>query len=82
MNNEKEKKLLGKVYAHIYNGGVTFSIVDEHGPTLVINSSYFGNNEVTQKVMLTKQVFKELADLFAEFKDYKFSEDYCHAAGV
>lgn len=79
--NKKDTELLDEVYAHISNGGVKFSIIDEgYGPTFLIESSHFGNNVSSQKIMLNKQTFQKVADMFSGLRDHQFSKDYCCAA--
>ncbi len=74
--------VIDEVYLHISNGGVTFAVRDSgHGPEVVVESSTFGNNVITQKVLVAPRVLMRLAKMFVAAANHaaagKFSETYC-----
>lgn len=80
---DKEKKVLGSVYCHISNSGVTFSVVDEgFGPQIEIHSSAFGNINNVMKIMTDKYSLADIGKLFTDCSREKFSQDYCNKASA
>lgn len=76
-------KEVASAYFHIGNSGVTFSVVDEgFGPCIRISSSAFGNNQIKQDVLVTKNELLALAEMFAYACTKNYSEEYCHPARV
>lgn len=53
-----------ELYGHINNGGVSFSVTNEYGPTIVVSSSHFGNNEHTHKIYCTKEFLRQLGEMY------------------
>ena len=86
--DEEYKKLLKlsskslETYWHISNSGVTFSIIDDFGPTLVIESSAFGNMTTTQKFHTDKKSLLYLRSVIDHALTKDFSKDYCEKAHV
>ena len=74
--------VIDEVYLHISNGGVTFAVRDSgHGPEVVVESSTFGNNAISQRVLVAPRVLTRLAKLFVAAANHaaagKFSATYC-----
>jgi len=67
---------------NIYNGGVTFQVLDEgeFGPSLEITSSSFGNMNHTFQIYLTPDSLHDLAEVFKKAAEHKFTGQYVHAA--
>lgn len=70
------KPVVNSVYEHINNGGVTFAVTNENGPTIEIQSSHFGNmtNGITLHVTISS--LQNLAEMFAEAAKCNFGEEY------
>lgn len=78
---ESKRNLKEKVYCHIGNGGVTFSIEDNgHGPEVVISSSHFGNNTSSQSVAVDHDTLKQIRDMFIKACELEYSNTYPYAA--
>ena len=76
---------LGTVYLHISDSGITFQVDDDYyyGPTIRINSSVFGNNNVEQIIRTDKKSLVSLAELFIKAAGHDFrKEPYCCPAKV
>lgn len=72
---------LDKVYCHLFNGGMTFSIVDEdHGPTVKISSMVFGNLQQETKLMTDRPTLRMLGEMFLRAAERPFSPEYVHKA--
>lgn len=69
-----------EVYAHIGNGGVSFSVTDEKGPTIEIKSTHFGNQTNHIKLHVSQEVLRQLADMFYKASTDSFSAEYVCAA--
>jgi hypothetical protein len=83
-NKAEHPTVVGEVYAHIGNGGVTFAVHDEgrFGPKIQIRSRHFGNNEITQDLLTTPQVLEELGKLFTQAAAHTYQGVYVHAASL
>jgi hypothetical protein len=71
-----------EVYAHIHNGGVSFEVTNERGPTIEIKASHFGNQTNHIKLHVDVDVLKNLADMFYKASTAEYSEEYVCAAKV
>jgi len=82
MTSEDKETVLGSVYAHIGNGGVTFQVVDHgrFGPIVVVQSKSFGHVLGQLELAVTAKTLEALADLFVKAKDHKWEKEYCCAA--
>ena len=85
MSKENAAAVIDDLYLHIGNGGVKFAVEDSGlGPEVVIESSHFGNNVHSQRLMVDQHALVGLRDLFAKALAHAeagaFSEVYCHAA--
>lgn len=71
-----------KVYLHVGNSGVTFSVVDRgDGPEVKISSSAFGNLISEFAVKTDVQSLAELAKMFEKAANYDgYSRNYCQRA--
>lgn len=81
---QEEYTEVGSVYLHIGNGGVVISVEDHgYGPQLSIESSHFGNNLNSQKILVSPNELVALARLFDHAASHHgYSEAYCHAAKI
>lgn len=71
----------GTVYLHISDSGVNVSVIDEgNGPTLVIDSSSFGNMVSEMKIHTDRKSLEALRNMLTDSLDFKYSNPYCHAA--
>ena len=70
-----------KVYLHISNGGVTFSVGDsEYGPVIGISVTHFAHETNNMKIWVTKDGLRDLADLFVSACEQDYSPEYVCAA--
>ena len=70
-----------KVYLHVSNSGVTFSVEDgEHGPMVSVSASTFGNLNQKFSFFTTKEGLRAMRDILNNALDHEFEEPYCHAA--
>jgi hypothetical protein len=71
---------VSSVYLHLSNGGVTFSVTDEFGPTLVIKTASFGNLVHTFTAHTDHRSLIALRDMLnVAIEKTDYSEPYCHA---
>lgn len=69
----------GSVYLHLFNGGVSFSVEDRgHGPSIVVEQSYFGNMNTSLTVHTDKESLKRLGEMFLQAANGEYSKEYCH----
>lgn len=75
-------KTIEELYFHLFNGGATFSVVDEgHGATIQVKSASFGNMDHKMKLHTTHNALRELGEMFIRASEYQgFSDDYMHTA--
>lgn len=74
---------LGNVYLHLNNGGVTFEVQDHVGPTIIINSSSFGNIDHILRVFTNSDGLREIGEMFITASKHKFrQEEYVCAAKI
>lgn len=81
--NKKVCEVIGEVYFHINNGGITFEVKDEgFGPTIEINATHMGH--ITNKIKLhtNKHGINMLASLLNEAKMVEYSKEYVESATV
>jgi hypothetical protein len=71
-----------EVYAHINNGGVSFEVTNEQGPTIEVKASHFGNQTNHIKLHVDVEVLRRLADMFYKASTAEYSEEYVCAAKV
>jgi hypothetical protein len=73
-----------KLYLHIGDGGVSFEVVDQgHGPTVVISSSHFGNDNLKFSFHTDQASLVQLSTMFLKAAfGKKYSKDYCYKAHV
>lgn len=68
-------------YLHVCNSGVTFSITDEYGPTITIETNAFGNLDNQTKIFTTKESLKKLGELFTKAANEEYlTKEYCSSA--
>ena len=80
-NDNSKENTVGEVYLHVGNSGVKVSVVNgEHGPTIRIASSSFGNLNFEHEVFVTKEGLAELGTLFEASSKLNFNPPYVHAA--
>lgn len=73
--------LIGGIYLHVSNGGITFSVIDEgFGPTIYIDQNQFGSIWTEQRVHTTTDALRSIGEMFIEASKEDFSEVYCEAA--
>lgn len=71
------------VYWHVGNGGFTFSINNEHGPTFKISSSFFGHTVNEMKIFTDINSLIGLRDMIDNaIKNNEFDEGYCEKAHI
>jgi len=76
-------KVIGSVYWHVGNSGVTFKVIDEgYGPTLEIESSAFGNLVQKSKFYTDIKSLDALIRLLEQAKTKTYSEPYCCPASI
>jgi hypothetical protein len=69
------------VYAHINNGGVSFCVTNESGPTVNIQASHFGHLTNHIQLHMSKDGLKKLGEMFIAAAEYEgYSPDYVCAA--
>ena len=71
-----------EVYAHINNGGVSFNVTNENGPTIEIKATHFGNQTNHIKLYVDKEVLRQLADMLYKASASEYSEEYVCAAKI
>lgn len=79
-STETRTEPVSEVYFHLHNGGVTFSVTDDFGPTLSIRTSHFGNLNHSFTVHTDHRgllALRDMLDKAIEKTDY--GEPYCHA---
>jgi len=81
MSKDNEQiNLKDKLYLHVGNSGVTFSITDRHGPTIEISSGAFGNIRNTFVVHTNKSDLRRLGEMFLRCSELSYPDPYCHMA--
>jgi hypothetical protein len=69
------------VYLHIGNGGVSFRVSDDCGPTVHVEAVHFGNTTNGIKLHVTRESLKQLGQMFlAAYVNGEFSDEYVYAA--
>ncbi len=65
------------------DGGISFEIADEIGPTLTISHSFYGNIATKTKIFTNKASLLDISDFFKRMaeKDY-LTDEYIHSAVV
>ena len=77
------EKIIGEVYFHISNGGVTFQIIDEgFGATIQIDIAHMGHTTNKIKLHTNQDGIKKLAELLRKAKKIKYSKDYSNVATI
>lgn len=77
------EKMIGEVYFHINNGGLTFQVIDEgFGATIQIEMSHMGHTTNKIKLHTNKDGIKALAKLLKKAKNVEYSKDYSSVATV
>jgi len=74
------KPVVNSVYEHINNGGVSFKITNEKGPTIEIEASHFGHTTNHIKLHVTKRSLLNLIDMLTQAVALEYTEDYCCAS--
>jgi hypothetical protein len=69
------------VYLHIGNGGVSFRVSDDLGPTIHITATHFGNVTHEMKLHVERSGLRALGEMFLRAaEEGEFSEPYVCAA--
>jgi hypothetical protein len=76
---EPEDKLIGSLYLELGDGGVKVSVRDHHGPTIVLESSTFGNLQHSFSFMTSVDGLVKIRDMINSALQGPFSKEYCHA---
>jgi hypothetical protein len=76
---KNSQSVVNGVYEHIGNGGVSFDITNENGPTIEIDAGHFGHTTNHMKLFVTKACLQNLATMFAEAAKLEYDEPYCCA---
>ncbi|MNC08167.1 hypothetical protein D3C81_610100 [compost metagenome] len=77
-----DKAVTNYLYFHIGNGGVTFKVTNEVGPTIDVSASHFGNVTNSMKLHVNKEGLKALGEMFIKASEQEFNEPYCCFAKV
>ncbi len=73
----------GEVHLHVNNGGISFGVVDEgFGPTILVNQNHFGAIDTEQRVHTTKDMLRQVGEMFIKASKEEYSENYCFPAEV
>ena len=76
-----EPKVIGEIYLHVCNGGLTVRVLDYYGPTLEIEASAFGHTFGHTRVHTNRYSLRKIANMILKAADsHVFQPDYCHAA--
>lgn len=75
--SENKGMVVDGVYLHIGNGGVTFKVTNEHGPTIEVSAGHFGHETNKIRLSVTRETLFKLAEMFHEAAEYEgYGEDY------
>ena len=77
---DKTKPVIPAVYLHVSNGGISFAITNEFGPTIDIDSAMFSNVLSRVKTHTDVAALKAIGHMFLDAAEHKFDEPYCCAA--
>lgn len=80
MSDNLMSPVIGSVYLHVSNSGLNVTVMNERGPTLLLESHSFGNLNHSLKVYTTINGLRELRDLLTKALDVEFTDPYCCAA--
>lgn len=80
MSDDLVSPVIDSVYLHVGNSGLNVTVMNERGPTLLFETSSFGNLNHTLKVFTTVNGLRELRDLLDKALNTEFSDPYCCAA--
>lgn len=80
MSDAPVSPVVGSVYLHVGNSGLNVAVLNERGPTLLLETHSFGNLNSTLKVFTTVNGLRELRDLLDRALSTEFSKPYCCAA--
>jgi hypothetical protein len=72
---DPSKPVVNGIYQHIENGGVSFEVTNEHGPTISIQASHFGHITNQMKLSVTKESLHRFAQMFDAAYAYFAVED-------
>jgi hypothetical protein len=83
-DKEVAPEIPNKLYLHVGDGGVSFEVVDQgHGPTVVISSSHFGNDNLKFSFHTDQASLVQLSTMLLKAAlGKKYSKDYCYKAHV
>lgn len=79
-SSKSDKPVVNGVYEHIGNGGVSFDVTNENGPTIEIDVGHFGHTTNHIKLFVTKKTLLNLAAMFTLAATQEYGEDYCCAS--
>jgi len=71
-----------KAYLHIGNGGVSFEVNNDCGPTIVVKATHFGNTTQGMSVHTNVESLRTIGEMFLRASDQEFSKEYCYAATI
>lgn len=72
------KAVIDYIYAHIGNGGVTFKVTNDNGPTIEVEASHYGHITNSMKLHVNKETLKALGEMFLKASELEsFDETYC-----
>lgn len=72
--------LVGEVYCHVNNGGITISLYNADGPTLQVITSNHGNCITTVKAEITHKKLLELHAMLSKAIESNWHDDSTLAA--
>jgi hypothetical protein len=72
---------ISEAYLHVSNGGISFRVTNQYGPTLEIETSSFGNLNQKLVVHTTIAGLQDVYDMLGKALEHlDYSEPYCHPA--
>jgi len=77
-----DENVVATTYLHVGNSGLTVKVVDVGwGPTLVVESSSFGNLNNSTRTHTSVEGLRAIRDMLDRAIEHEgYSEEYCHAA--
>ena len=78
---DKNSPVVNGIYNHINNGGISFCVTNEQGPTINIQASHFGHLTNHLQIHVTADGLRKLGSMFLEAAEFdEYSQDYVCAA--